>query len=135
MIFCSNVKGYSNSIVDNRDSVIVNSEVMKRYTYFSWWTHSLIETLYLMSSHETMKDIRKAEQDIKKQGKGIEVYTYRPWILSFLLSHSNNWATEKCTNLQIANLKNNYAKTHLMLTAILTLCGPALPTGMPGCWI
>lgn len=35
MIFCSNVKGYSNSIVDNRDSVIVNSEVMKRYTYFS----------------------------------------------------------------------------------------------------
>ncbi len=33
---------------------------------------SLEETLYIMSSPETMTDIRKAEQDIK-DGKGIEV--------------------------------------------------------------
>ena len=34
--------------------------------------NSLMETLYLMSSRDTMADIRKAEQDIK-EGKGIEV--------------------------------------------------------------
>ena len=33
---------------------------------------SLEDTLYIMSSPETMADIRKAEQEIK-DGKGIEV--------------------------------------------------------------
>lgn len=40
--------------------------------------NSLMETLYLMSSRDTMADIRKAEQDIK-EGKGIEVNLDELW--------------------------------------------------------
>jgi antitoxin YefM len=71
--FSSNVKNYFNSVIDNCDSVIVNRNSDEAAVLLSLDEYnSLMETLYLMSSRETMADIRQAEQDIK-EGKGIEV--------------------------------------------------------------
>ena len=71
--FSSNVNNYFNSVIDNCDSVIVNRDNNEAAVLLSLDEYnSLMETLYLMSSPETMADIRKAEQDIK-EGKGIEV--------------------------------------------------------------
>ena len=71
--FSSNIKNYFNSVIDNCDSVIVNRNSNEAAVLLSLDEYnSLMETLYLMSSRETMADIRQAEQDIK-EGKGIEV--------------------------------------------------------------
>ena len=71
--FSSNIKNYFNSVIDNCDSIIVNRNSDEAAVLLSLDEYnSLMETLYLMSSRDTMADIRKAEQDIKK-GKGIEV--------------------------------------------------------------
>ena len=71
--FSSNVKNYFNSVIDNCDSIIVNRNSDEAAVLLSLDEYnSLMETLYLMSSRETMTDIRQAEQDIK-EGKGIEV--------------------------------------------------------------
>ncbi len=71
--FSSNIKNYFNSVIDNCDSIIVNRNSDEAAVLLSLDEYnSLMETLYLMSSRETMADIRKAEQDIK-EGKGIEV--------------------------------------------------------------
>ena len=71
--FSSNIKNYFNSVIDNCDSVIVNRNSNEAAVLLSFDEYnSLMETLYLMSSRETMADIRQAEQDIK-EGKGIEV--------------------------------------------------------------
>ena len=71
--FCSNIKNYFNSVIDNCDSIIVNRNSDEAAVLLSLDEYnSLMETLYLMSSCDTMADIRKAEQDIK-EGKGIEV--------------------------------------------------------------
>ncbi|MBO4483025.1 MAG: type II toxin-antitoxin system Phd/YefM family antitoxin [Prevotella sp.] len=71
--FSSNIKNYFNSVIDNCDSIIVNRNSDEAAVLLSLDEYnSLIETLYLMSSRDTMADIRKAEQDIK-EGKGIEV--------------------------------------------------------------
>ena len=71
--FSSNIKNYFNSVIDNCDSVIVNRNSDEAAILLSLDEYnSLMETLYLMSSRETMADIRQAEQDIK-DGKGIEV--------------------------------------------------------------
>ena len=71
--FSSNIKNYFNSVIDNCDSIIVNRNSDEAAVLLSLDEYnSLMETLYLMSSHDTMADIRKAEQDIK-EGKGIEV--------------------------------------------------------------
>ena len=57
----------------NCDSIIVNRNSDEAAVLLSLDEYnSLMETLYLMSSRDTMADIRKAEQDIK-EGKGIEV--------------------------------------------------------------
>ena len=71
--FSSNIKNYFNSVIDNCDSIIVNRNRDEAAVLLSLDEYnSLMETLYLMSSRDTMADIRKAEQDIK-EGKGIEV--------------------------------------------------------------
>ena len=82
--FSSNIKNYFNSVIDNCDSIIVNRNSDEAAVLLSLDEYkaavllsldeynSLMETLYLMSSRDTMADIRKAEQDIK-EGKGIEV--------------------------------------------------------------
>ena len=71
--FCSNIKNYFNSVIVNCDSIIVNRNSDEAAVLLSLDEYnSLMETLYLMSSRDTMADIRKAEQDIK-EGKGIEV--------------------------------------------------------------
>ena len=71
--FSSNIKNYFNSVIDNCDSIIVNRNSDEAVVLLSLDEYdSLMETLYLMSSRDTMADIRKAEQDIK-EGKGIEV--------------------------------------------------------------
>ena len=71
--FSSNIKNYFNSVIDNCDSIIVNRNSDEAAVLLSLDEYnSLTETLYLMSSRDTMADIRKAEQDIK-EGKGIEV--------------------------------------------------------------
>ena len=71
--FSSNIKNYFNSVIDNCDSVIVNRNSNEAAVLLSLDEYnSLMETLYLMSSRETMADIHQAEQDIK-DGKGIEV--------------------------------------------------------------
>ena len=69
--FSSNIKNYFNSVIDNCDSIIVNRNSDEAAVMLSLDEYnSLMETLYLMSSRDTMADIRKAEQDIK-EGKGI----------------------------------------------------------------
>ena len=71
--FSSNIKNYFNSVIDNCDSIIVNRNSDEAAVLLSLDEYnSLMETLYLMSSRDTMADIRKAEQDIKED-KGIEV--------------------------------------------------------------
>ena len=71
--FSSNIKNYFNSVIDNCDSIIVNRNSDEAAVLLSLDEYnSLMETLYLMSSRDTMADIRKAEQDIK-EGKRIEV--------------------------------------------------------------
>ena len=71
--FSSNIKNYFNSVIDNCDSIIVNRNSDEAAVLLSLDEYnSLMETLYLMSSRDTMAVIRKAEQDIK-EGKGIEV--------------------------------------------------------------
>ena len=71
--FSSNIKNYFNSVIDNCDSIIVNRNSDEAAVLLSLDEYnSLMETLYLMSSRDTMADIRKAEQDIK-EGKGIKV--------------------------------------------------------------
>ena len=75
--FSSNIKNYFNSVIDNCDSIIVNRNSDEAAVLLSLDEYnSLMETLYLMSSRDTMADIRKAEQDIK-EGKGIEVKPFR----------------------------------------------------------
>lgn len=71
--FSTNIGKFYNSVSDDLDTIIVNKEgsdgiVMMSVSEYN----SLLETIYLMSSPETMADIRQAEADIKA-GKGIEV--------------------------------------------------------------
>ena len=61
------------TVSEDLDTIIVNKEgsdgvVMMSVNEYN----SLLETIYLMSSRETMADIRQAEADLK-EGKGIEV--------------------------------------------------------------
>lgn len=71
--FCSNVNGYFRTVTDNLDTVVVNRDKDNVAVLMSLGEYnSIMETLYLMSSPETMEDIKAAEADIKA-GKGIEV--------------------------------------------------------------
>ena len=71
--FCNNVSGYVNSVMNDYDTLLVNRDAENAAVLMSLNEYnSIMETLYLMSSPETMADIRKAEADLKS-GKGIEV--------------------------------------------------------------
>lgn len=69
----SNFGSFYNEVSDNLDTIIVNKGKDEGIVLMSLNEYnSLMETLYLMSSPETMADIRQAEADIKA-GKGVEV--------------------------------------------------------------
>lgn len=71
--FTTNVKVYFNSVIDNCDSIVVNRDSENAAVLLSLEEYnSLMETLYLLSSPETIANIRQAEKDIKA-GKGIEM--------------------------------------------------------------
>ena len=60
----ANLKGYIDSVIDDCDTGVVMIS-LEEY-------NSLKETEYIMSSEQTMNDIRKGEEDLKA-GRGIEV--------------------------------------------------------------
>lgn len=69
----NNFGHFFNRVIDNADTLVVNCEGDKSAVLMSVNEYnSLIETLYLLSSPETMADIRQADADLKS-GKGIEV--------------------------------------------------------------
>ena len=63
----ANLKGYIDSVIDDCDTVFIN-----RGNGAGVVMISLKETEYIMSSEQTMNDIRKGEEDLKA-GRGIEV--------------------------------------------------------------
>lgn len=69
----TNLKVYIDSVIDDCDTVIINrgngtGVVMISLNEYN----SLKETEYIMSSEQTMNDIRQGEEDLRA-GKGIEV--------------------------------------------------------------
>ncbi len=71
--FRANLKGYIDSVIDDCDTVVINrgngtGVVMMSLDEYN----ALKETEYIMSSEQTMKDIRQGEEDLRA-GKGIEV--------------------------------------------------------------
>jgi len=69
----ANLKGYIDSVIDDCDTVIVNRGNGSGVVLISLDEYnSLKETEYIMSSEQTMNDIRKGEKDLKA-GKGIEI--------------------------------------------------------------
>lgn len=71
--FSSNIGTYYDSVTEDLDTILVNKEGSEGVVIMSVNEYnSLMETIYLMSSPETMADIRQAEADLKA-GKGIEV--------------------------------------------------------------
>lgn len=71
--FSSNLGTFFNTISEDFDTVIVNKDGSEGVVMMSISEYnSLMETIYLMSSPQTMADIRQAEADINA-GKGIEV--------------------------------------------------------------
>lgn len=64
---------FFNRVIDDADTLVVNrdgeeSAVMMSVSEYN----SLMETLHLLSSPETMADIRQADADLRA-GKGIEI--------------------------------------------------------------
>lgn len=67
------LKDYIDSVIEDMDTVIVNRGKGKGVVLISLEEYnSLKETEYIMSSPETMEDIRQGEKDLKA-GLGIEV--------------------------------------------------------------
>lgn len=71
--FRANLKGYIDSVIDDCDTVVINrgngtGVVMMSLDEYN----ALKETEYIMSSEQTMHEIRQGEKDLKA-GKGIEV--------------------------------------------------------------
>ena len=64
---------FFNRVIDDADTLVVNREGNESAVLMSVSEYnSLIETLYLLSSPETMADIRQADADLRA-GKGIEI--------------------------------------------------------------
>ena len=62
----TNLKSYIDSVIDDCDTVIINRGNDKGVVMISLDEYnSLKETEYIMSSPETMNDIRQGEEDIK----------------------------------------------------------------------
>ena len=71
--FRANLKGYIDSVIEDYDTVIINRGNGAGVVLISLEEYnSLKETEYIMSSPETMGDIRQGEEDLKA-GKGIHV--------------------------------------------------------------
>lgn len=71
--FSSNLETYYDTVIEDFDTILVNKEGSSGVVMMSVDEYnSLMETLYLMSSKETMNDIRESEADLRA-GKGIEV--------------------------------------------------------------
>ena len=69
----SNFGHFFNRVIDDADTLVVNREGSGSAVLMSMGEYnSLMETLYLLSSPETMADIRQADTDLKS-GKGIEI--------------------------------------------------------------
>lgn len=69
----ANLKGYIDSVIDDCDTVIINRGNGTGVVMISLDEYnSLRETEYIMSSEQTMRDIRQGEEDLKA-GKGIKV--------------------------------------------------------------
>lgn len=64
---------FFNRVIDDADTLVVNREGDESAVLMSVNEYnSLIETLHLLSSPETMADIRQADADLRA-GKGIEI--------------------------------------------------------------
>ncbi|MBQ8866865.1 MAG: type II toxin-antitoxin system prevent-host-death family antitoxin [Bacteroidaceae bacterium] len=71
--FRANLKGYIDSVIEDCETVIINRGNNSGVVLISLEEYnSLKETEYIMSSPETMRDIRQGEEDLKA-GKGIHV--------------------------------------------------------------
>ena len=69
----ANLKGYIDSVIDDCDTVLINRGNGTGVVMISLEEYnSLKETEHIMSSEQTMNDIRKGEEDLKA-GRGIEV--------------------------------------------------------------
>lgn len=64
---------FFNRVIDDADTLVVNRDENESAVLMSMNEYnSLMETLYLLTSPETMADIRQADVDLRN-GKGIEV--------------------------------------------------------------
>lgn len=71
--FRANLKGYIDSVIDDCDTVVINRGNGTGVVLMSLDEYNALkETEYIMSSEQTMKDIRQGEEDLRA-GKGIEV--------------------------------------------------------------
>ena len=67
----ANLKGYIDSVIDDCDTVFINRGNGAGVVMISLEEYNSLKE-YIMSSEQTMNDIRKGEEDLKA-GKGIEV--------------------------------------------------------------
>lgn len=68
-----NFEHFFNRVIDDADTLVVNREGAESAVLMSMNEfNSLMETLHLLSSPETMADIRQADADLR-DGKGIEI--------------------------------------------------------------
>ncbi len=71
--FRTNMKGYMDAIIEDYDTLIINRGNGTGIVMMSLDEYNAIkETEYIMSSPQTMADIRQGEEDIRN-GKGIKV--------------------------------------------------------------
>lgn len=69
----NNFEHFFNRVIDDADTLVVNREGADSAVLMSMDEYnSLMETLHLLSSQETMADIRQADADLRN-GKGIEI--------------------------------------------------------------
>ena len=85
----ANLKGYIDSVIDDCDTVVINRGNGTGVVMISLEEYnSLKETEYIMSSEQTMNDIRKGEEDLMA-GRGIEVNLDELWNWYLLLLHKS----------------------------------------------
>lgn len=71
--FRANLKSYIDSVIDDCDTVLINRGNGTGVVMISLEEYNALkETEYIMSSEQTMKEIRQGEEDLKA-GKGIEI--------------------------------------------------------------
>ncbi len=71
--FRANMKGYMDAIIEDYETLIINRGNGAGIVMISLEEYNAIkETEYIMSSPETMADIKRGEEDLRN-GKGIKV--------------------------------------------------------------